>query len=80
MVDIEPTGQQDADFLAGLLGRYHAETGSQVAGWLLADWQAALQRLRRVMPRDYKRVLAATRRARRDGQDVAAAVMAAARG
>jgi hypothetical protein len=29
------------------------------------------------MPRDYKRVLAATRRAERDGQDVAAAVMAA---
>jgi glutamate synthase (NADPH) large chain len=80
MVDIEPVAAADADFLVGLLGRYHAETGSQVAAGLLANWTAALPRLRRVMPRDYKRVLAATSRARRDGQDVAAAVMAAARG
>ena len=70
----------DSDFLATLLGRYHAETGSAVAAGLLADWPAALSRLCRVVPRDYKRVLAATSRARREGQDLAAAVMAAARG
>ena len=80
MADIEPIAAADADFLADLLGRYYAETGSPVAAGLLEDWAAALPRLRRVMPRDYKRVLAATSRARRDGQDVAAAVMAAARG
>ena len=80
MADIEPIAAADADFLADLLGRYYAETGSPVAAGLLEDWSAALPRLRRVMPRDYKRVLAATSRARRDGQDVAAAVMAAARG
>ncbi|HUJ07804.1 MAG TPA: glutamate synthase large subunit [Streptosporangiaceae bacterium] len=79
MVDIEPLGAADAEYLADLLGRYQAETGSAVAAGLLADWAAALPRLRRVMPRDYKRVLAATRRAERDGQDVAEAVMAAAR-
>ena len=79
MVDVEPVTAGDADFLAGLLARYQAETGSVVAAGLLGDWEAALQRLRRVMPRDYKRVLAATRRAERDGQDVAEAVMAAAR-
>jgi glutamate synthase (NADPH) large chain len=33
-----------------------------------------------VMPKDYKRVLAAARRAERDGLDVNEAVMAAARG
>jgi glutamate synthase (NADPH/NADH) large chain len=77
MVDIEPVSGADAEFLADLLGRYQAETGSPVAAALLADWPAAVPRLRRVMPRDYKRVLAATRRAERDGQDVAAAVMAA---
>jgi glutamate synthase (NADPH) large chain len=80
MVDIEPLTDADAGFLAELLGRYHAETGSAVAAALLADWAAAVPRLRRVMPKDYKRVLAATSRARREGQDVAAAVMAAARG
>jgi glutamate synthase (NADPH/NADH) large chain len=80
MVDIESVTGTDSDFLATLLGRYHAETGSAVAAGLLADWSAALSRLCRVVPRDYKRVLAATSRARREGQDVAAAVMAAARG
>jgi glutamate synthase (NADPH/NADH) large chain len=80
MVDVEPVTGADAEQLASLLSRYQAETGSPIAAELLADWAAALPRLRRVMPRDYKRVLAATSRARRDGQDVAAAVMAAARG
>jgi glutamate synthase (NADPH/NADH) large chain len=80
MVDIESVTGTDSDFLAALLGRYHAETGSAVAAGLLSDWSAALSRLCRVVPRDYKRVLAATSRARREGQDVAAAVMAAARG
>ncbi len=78
MVDVEPVSDADAAFLAELLGRYQAETGSAVAAGLLDDWAAAVQRLRRVMPRDYKRVLAATRRAERDGLDVAQAVMAAA--
>jgi glutamate synthase (NADPH/NADH) large chain len=39
-----------------------------------------MPRLLRVMPRDYKRVLADTRRAEREGRDVGEAVMAAARG
>ncbi|HEX9031961.1 MAG TPA: glutamate synthase large subunit [Streptosporangiaceae bacterium] len=78
MVDIEPLAASDEEFLAELLGRYQAETGSRVAAALLEDWEAALPRMRRVMPRDYKRVLAATRRAERDGLDVAEAVMAAA--
>ncbi len=79
MVDIEPVGAADADYLADLLSRYQAETASPLAAGLLEDWPAALPRLCRVMPRDYKRVLAATQRARRDGQDVGEAVMAAAR-
>jgi glutamate synthase (NADPH/NADH) large chain len=80
MVDVEPVTGADAEFLADLLRRYSEETGSPVGAELLADWPAALERLRRVMPRDYKRVLAATSQATRDGHDVAEAVMAAARG
>jgi glutamate synthase (NADPH) large chain len=79
MVDIEPPGETDAAFLADLLARYAAQTGSVVAGSMLADWPAALSRLRRVMPKDYKRVLAATRRAEREGRDIGQAVMAATR-
>jgi glutamate synthase (NADPH) large chain len=77
MADLEPLGEADAGDLHDLLGRYHAATGSPVAARLLDDWQAAVRRLRRVMPRDYKRVLAATRRAEQEGRDVAEAVMAA---
>jgi glutamate synthase (NADPH) large chain len=80
MVDVEPLTGEDACFLRELIGRHQAETGSAVAVSLLADWDAALHRFARVMPRDYKRVLAAARRAEIDGVDVSEAVMAAASG
>ena len=80
MADLEPVTDEDACFLRELIGRHHAETGSAVAASLLADWDAAPARFGRVMPRDYKRVLAAARRAELDGRDVGAAVMAAANG
>ncbi len=80
-IDLEALESPDVEFLHDLLGRYHASTCSSVAARLLDDWPAAVAagRLRRVMPRDYKRVLAATRRAEQDGIDVAEAVMAAVR-
>ncbi len=80
MVDAEPLTDEDAAFLRDLVGRHLAETGSVVASRLLADWPAALGRFGKVMPKDYKRVLAAAQRAERDGLDVNEAVMAAARG
>ena len=79
MADLEPLSAADAGFLHDLIGRYHAGTCSAVAAALLDDWGSAVARFSRVMPRDYKRVLAATRRAERDGIDVAEAVMAAVR-
>jgi glutamate synthase (NADPH/NADH) large chain len=75
MADLEPVGA-DAAELEALIRRHLAETGSAVAARLLADWPAALPRFRRVMPRDYQRVLAAAQRAERDGLDVNEAVMA----
>jgi glutamate synthase (NADPH) large chain len=80
MADLEPLTADDGDFLRELIGRHQAETGSAVAAALLADWPAALPRFARVMPRDYKRVLAAAQQAERDGVDVSEAVMAAASG
>ena len=47
---------------------------------LLADWEATLRRFTKVMPRDYKRVLAAQAEAARRGLDLDATVMEAARG
>jgi glutamate synthase (NADPH/NADH) large chain len=70
MADIEPIDEADAGFLADLLSRYAEQTASPVAALLLDDWPAQVPRLRRVMPRDYRRVLAATRRAEHDGDYV----------
>ena len=80
MVDLEPLIGEDGDFLRELVSRHEAETGSTVAAGLLADWDAALARFGRVMPRDYKRVVTAAAQAERDGVDVSEAVMAAATG
>jgi glutamate synthase (NADPH/NADH) large chain len=80
MADLEPLTADDTAFLAGLVQRHQAETGSAVAARLLADWDAAVPRFARVMPKDYKRVLAAASRAEREGQDVQTAVMSAATG
>jgi glutamate synthase (NADPH/NADH) large chain len=60
--------------------RHRVETGSAVAAALLADWEPALARFVKVMPKDYKRVLAAASRAEQEGLDVNEAVMAAAHG
>ena len=80
MADLDPLDGQDAEFLRKLVQRHLDETGSAVAARLLADWTPALGRFGKVMPKDYKRVLAAARRAERDGLDVNEAVMAAAQG
>jgi glutamate synthase (NADPH/NADH) large chain len=79
MVDLEPLDEEDVAQLHEDLTTHLAETGSAVAERLLAAWPAARQRFVKVMPRDYRRVLMATRRAIESGADVDAAVMAAAR-
>jgi glutamate synthase (NADPH) large chain len=80
MVDLDPLTDEDRAFLAGVVARHHAETGSAVAYALLADWDAAVDRFGKVMPKDFKRVLAAQAAAQRDGRDVNEAIMEAAHG
>ena len=80
LVTLEPVDGADAAALRDLVGRHHAETGSAVAARLLAGWDAAVTRFVKVMPRDYRRVLDAARRAEAEGGDVNEAVMAAAHG
>jgi glutamate synthase (NADPH/NADH) large chain len=55
-------------------------TGSQLAGRLLGRWEETLDGLVKVMPRDYRRVLEATRRAVDAGGSVDEEIMAAAHG
>jgi len=80
MVDVDPIEDSDAEFLRETVSWHHAETGSAVAARLLASWDAAVGRFSKVMPKDYKRVLAAASAAEREGRDVNEAVMAAAHG
>ena len=80
MVDLDPLDADDAAFLQDAVERHAAETGSLVAADLLADWNAALARFGKIMPKDYKRVLSATQMAEREGRDVNEAVMAASHG
>jgi glutamate synthase (NADPH/NADH) large chain len=80
MADLESLTASDAAVLRGLVERHVVETGSAVAVRLLADWDSEVPRFRKIMPKDYKRVLDAARLAEREGRDVNEAVMAAAHG
>jgi glutamate synthase (NADPH/NADH) large chain len=76
MVDLEPLDEGDAETLRQMLVEHADETGSEVALRLLADVAGAVARTTKVMPRDYKKVLAAMEQARLSGDDVDSAVMA----
>ena len=78
-VDLEPVPDAEAGPLRETLATYGAETSSPVAAALLADWPAALGRFTAVVPREYKRVLEATRLAEEEGRPVDEAIMEAAR-
>jgi glutamate synthase domain-containing protein 3 len=58
LVELEELEQPDREELHGLVGEHHERTGSEVARRLLADWEAELPSFVKVMPRDFKRVLA----------------------
>lgn len=57
----------DREWLHGVVHRHHEETASTVAAALLADWDLAVTRFRKVMPITYKAVLAAKDAAERAG-------------
>ncbi|GAA0968664.1 glutamate synthase large subunit [Actinocorallia libanotica] len=80
MVEVETLTDDDRAFVRGLVARHAEETGSPVAAKLLAEWDSAVERFSKIMPRDYKRVLAAMAAAEAEGRDVDEAVMAAAQG
>jgi len=79
MVDLEELTDDDRSWLADVVARHRAETGSELAGRLLDDWGAAVGAFRKVMPVDFRRVLEATAAAEAAGRDVNEAIMEAAR-
>jgi glutamate synthase (NADPH) large chain len=80
LVDVEPLAEEDVEWFGGIVIRQAEETGSAVAGRLLERWEEAVADTVKVMPRDFRRVLEVTARARAAGTSVDAAVMAAAHG
>ncbi|MCK9875306.1 glutamate synthase large subunit [Frankia sp. Ag45/Mut15] len=80
MVDVEDLDAGDEATVRDLLVRHRRETGSTVAARLYADWENVRGSFRKVMPRDYKRVLTAIRRAQEQGLVAEEEIMAAGRG
>jgi glutamate synthase (NADPH) large chain len=80
MVDIDPLDDEDRAFLRDVVERHFTETESSVAKELLSDWDNAVTRFGKIMPKDFKRVLKAREAAERDGRDVNQAIMEAAHG
>ncbi|MGA4542239.1 glutamate synthase large subunit [Uniformispora flossi] len=59
LAGIEELDDTDRLTLHDVVRRHHEETGSAVAEALLADWDTSSRRFGKIMPRDYKAVLAA---------------------
>jgi glutamate synthase (NADPH/NADH) large chain len=79
MVDLEPLMDvEDLEQVKDLLARHIRYTQSAVAARLLVNWERTRERFVKVMPRDYKRVLAAIKKAQESGMSVDEAVMASA--
>ena len=75
LVDLEPlVADADEQELRTLVEKHLQYTGSAIAQRLLDDWQGAIGRFVKVMPRDYKRVLE-ERGAARQAEGAADAVL-----
>ncbi|OCB09645.1 glutamate synthase subunit alpha [Mycolicibacterium porcinum] len=80
MVELEALEPADAEWLQGFLAAHVDATDSAVGQRVLSDWDDELKHFVKVMPRDYKRVLAAIAEAEKAGENVNDAIMAAANG
>ena len=81
MVDLEPQlDGAEAETVRSLLRQHLAETESTPAERILRRWHSEVRCFRKVMPKDYRRVLEARAAAAELGQDPDEAVMAAAHG
>jgi len=81
MVDVEPVvDTEDIEMVKDLLARHIRYTLSPVAARLLVDWGQSQGRFVKVIPKDFKRVLAAMKKARETGIPEDEAIMASAHG
>ena len=78
MVELEDLDDEDKIFLSSTLKNYLEETDSPLAKKLIEDKD--FTKFTKVMPREFKRVLLAQAKAKRDGTDPMQAVMEVSRG
>jgi glutamate synthase (NADPH/NADH) large chain len=69
LVELLPLEGTDADLVHSLVSRHAEETDSPVAEELLTDWEAAIQRFTKVLPRDFARVVQIRGQAEAEGLD-----------
>ena len=75
LVELAPLTAEQRGAVHGLLERHAAETGSAVAGELLARWPEPAGEFIAVVPRAWRRVVEVMRAAEAEGRDVDRAVM-----
>ncbi len=80
MVALEQLEDDDIEFLRDHVRNHLRETHSLVAARVLDRWHTNVRHFKKVMPKDYRRVLDAARLAEEQGRDVEEAVMASAHG
>jgi glutamate synthase (NADPH/NADH) large chain len=83
MVELESLTDDDREFLRATVERHRELTGSKVAERLLDSWESEVEAFRKVMPKDYRRVLAVMADAERAGlseSETLAKVMEASHG
>lgn len=80
MVKIEELEDADTAWLRDIITEHTNVTDSSVGRLILNDWHVQLRAFRKVMPRDYRRVIEAMRQAEAEGRDVDEAIMASAHG
>ena len=81
--NLDGVESEDAVFVHDMIQAHVDATDSPVGQHILADWSTEMSNFKKVMPRDYKRVLQAIAEAQERGADedgVAEAIMAAANG
>ena len=67
MVSLEKVGDDDVATLKELIGNHAINTKSSRAAKILAEWETYQSKFVKVMPKDYKRVLQALKKAEADG-------------
>jgi glutamate synthase (NADPH/NADH) large chain len=83
MVEIETLDEDDVEWLKSTLTKHRDLTGSAVAEKILNGWNVEVSKIRKVMPKDYRKVLEVLRKAQADGvseEEANNRVMEAARG